>query len=156
MPLKKSSKWFIVYKDKEPVAVALASTKVNAVKKIQIFFGAEVGKWKALVKNNTKERQKDWDAVMNDRCLMDAKEYRNRTLFIRKNVLKHEEMTPMENKKFKVKKKAVVFFHKSDFLTLDEYIAAMRRPSISDMELAKADWDGKFMDRLKSWKGIVE
>ena len=47
-------------------------------------------------------------------------------------------------------KKAIVFFCKSDFMTMDEYIEYMRRPPISDEEVAMIDWD-MFLRRLTLW-----
>jgi len=53
----------------------------------------------------------------------------------------------MSEKKPKYPKKAVVYFQKSDFSSLDEYIEYMRRPVISDEEAACADW-GVFLKKL--------
>lgn len=56
-----------------------------------------------------------------------------------------------EYRKLYPRKKAVVFFHNSDFLTLDEYIDYMQREPISKKEAAEADWDD-FLVKLGKWK----
>lgn len=56
-----------------------------------------------------------------------------------------------EYRKLYPRKKAIVFFHKSDFLTLDEYIGYMQRKPISEKEAAEADWDD-FLVKLGKWK----
>lgn len=47
----------------------------------------------------------------------------------------------------KKRKKAVVFFHNSDFVSLDEYIDYMQRDPISKEEAKAADWD-KFGEQI--------
>jgi len=59
------------------------------------------------------------------------------------------EYTELHSKK----KKATVFFHKSDFRTLDEYIDYMRRPPISDEEVENVAWN-EFLVKLSKWEGI--
>ena len=49
------------------------------------------------------------------------------------------------------KKKAIVYFQKSDFSSLDEYIEYMRKPLISDEEATTADWD-VFLKKLDKWR----
>lgn len=63
-------------------------------------------------------------------------------------------LTDEEYRKLYPKKKAVVFFHKSDFITLDEYIDYMRRPPISVEEVTKANWSD-FLEKLSNWKGMA-
>jgi len=50
-------------------------------------------------------------------------------------------LTEKEYRKLYPDRKAVVFFHKSDFRTLDEYIDAMRKPPIKKDDVDKTDWN---------------
>lgn len=43
------------------------------------------------------------------------------------------------------RKKQIVYYHHSDFKSLEEYIDAMRRPPISDKEAHEVDWEEEFM-----------
>lgn len=59
--------------------------------------------------------------------------------------------TESEAKKMFPGKKNIVYYHNSDFVSLEEYIEYMRRPPISDNEATSANWD-RFMDDLANWK----
>jgi hypothetical protein len=58
--------------------------------------------------------------------------------------------TESEARKLFPGKKNIVYYHNSDFVSLEEYIEHMRRPPISNEEATAANWD-RFMEDLNNW-----
>jgi hypothetical protein len=52
--------------------------------------------------------------------------------------------SPKPKKRKRLTPKQTVFYGHSDFESLEEYVNAMRRPPISDKEVAEVDWDEEF------------
>lgn len=72
----------------------------------------------------------------------------------RKNSKEQADAEPSAETENDESKKSVVYFHNSDFSSLEEYIEHMRKPLFTREDVARADW-GKFLDDLNNWKGAA-